>query len=69
MKNIDFEKLGNRVRFYRKAANMLQRELADAVAVSEKHITHIENGMKKPSLELIARIADVLGVTLSDLLN
>ena len=32
MKNIDFEKLGNRVRFYRKAANMLQRELADAVA-------------------------------------
>ena len=69
MKNIDFEKLGNRVRFYRKAANMLQRELADAVAVSEKHITHIENGMKQPSLELIARIADVLGITLSDLVN
>ena len=69
MKNIDLEKLGERIRHYRHASGMLQRELADAVGVAEKRICFIENGMKAPSLELTARIAGVLGVTLNDLVN
>lgn len=44
--------------------DITQRQLADAVGVSRAHITAIEGGRANPPLDLVSRIADVLGVRL-----
>ena len=41
---------------------MTQRELADRVGVKASHIAYLENGQRGPSLPLIGRIADTLGL-------
>lgn len=44
--------------------DITQRQLADAVGVSRAHITAIEGGRANPPLDLVSRIADVLGLRL-----
>ena len=65
---IDYEKIGVRIKGYRNAAHLTQRELADIVLVDRNHINSIENGRKIPSLELIILIANALKVSADDLL-
>lgn len=57
------------VRAYRLKRKMKQGELARAVGVSQGFICDIEHGYAMPSLKLAARIADVLGVTLTMLVK
>ena len=65
---IDYEKIGVRIKGYRNAAHLTQRELADIVLVDRNHINSIENGRKIPSLDLIILIANALKVSADDLL-
>jgi DNA-binding XRE family transcriptional regulator len=44
--------------------DITQQTLADAVGVSRPHIAAIESGRTNPSLDLVARIADRLGIQL-----
>lgn len=44
--------------------DITQQTLADAVGVSRPHIAAIEGGRTNPSLDLVARIADRLGIQL-----
>ena len=44
--------------------DITQRQLADAVGVSRAHISAIESGRANPPLDLVSRIAEVLGVRL-----
>ena len=54
--------------FYRKAANMTQLELANKLNYSDKSVSKWERGEGLPDLEVTARIAGVLGVSVSDLI-
>ena len=65
---IDYEKIGVRIKGYRNAAHLTQRELADIVLVDRNHINSIENGRKIPSLDLIILIANAPKVSADDLL-
>jgi transcriptional regulator with XRE-family HTH domain len=47
---------------------MTQRELAAEVGVKASHIAYIENGQRKPSLALLKRLSDTLGVNPRELL-
>ncbi len=47
---------------------MTQRELAQLVGVKGSHIAYIEGNRRKPSLALLRRIADVLGLNRRELL-
>jgi transcriptional regulator with XRE-family HTH domain len=60
--------LGSVVREARQDHAMTQRELAKLVGVKGSHIAYIEGNRRKPSLFLLRRIADALGLNRRELL-
>ena len=59
-----------KIYFYRVAKLIRQAELAELSGVSQSQISKYEKGeIKQPSLGKLARIADVLGVKIDDLLE
>jgi len=60
--------VGARIRDLRIARDLGSRNLARRVGASQSHISRVEHGHQTPSLGMIERIADVLGVTPHDLL-
>jgi transcriptional regulator with XRE-family HTH domain len=45
-----------------------QREIASMLGISQNHYSQIENGVRKPSLELTNRIAQFFGVSIDEIL-
>ena len=65
---IDYYIVGSRIRQYRIERNITQEELAFQVDTSAAYISNIERGIKKPSLQKLSEIAEVLQVTVNDLI-
>lgn len=65
--SIDYRTVGLRIRRNRLEHKITQEELAFLVSTSAAYISNIERGRKRPSLEKLSEIADILGVTLNDL--
>jgi len=61
--------LGKRVRERRIALDITQQELADALEVTPQHISFIEQDKVAPSVALLARVAQELGVSADYLLS
>jgi transcriptional regulator with XRE-family HTH domain len=61
-------KLGESLRTRREALGLTQRALAQKLGVEASHVAFIESGRRKPSLKLVARIADTLGLDRQELL-
>jgi transcriptional regulator with XRE-family HTH domain len=61
-------RLGELLKTRRAALGLTQRSLAQKLRVEPSHVAFIENGQRKPSLKLVARIADVLGLDRQELL-
>ncbi|HYB90440.1 MAG TPA: helix-turn-helix transcriptional regulator [Candidatus Binataceae bacterium] len=51
----------------RAALSLTQRELARKLGVKASHVAYLENGRRRPSLSLVARIADTLGLDKQEL--
>ena len=66
---MDYKKLGNNIRNARLNLNMTQEELAEKIDVSSVFISQIENTARKPSLETIYKISNVLLVSIDDLVK
>jgi transcriptional regulator with XRE-family HTH domain len=66
MKNTN--QLGEVVRSHREGLGLTQRSLAQKLGVEASHIAFIESGRRKPSLKLVARLADTLGLDRQTLL-
>lgn len=64
---VELHSIGQKVRFYRKAAGLRQEALAEAAGISTNYLGMIERGEKIPSLETFLAIANALSVS-SDLL-
>ncbi|MGH7778683.1 MAG: helix-turn-helix transcriptional regulator [Candidatus Binataceae bacterium] len=60
--------LGTVIKQARMDHEFTQRELAGLVQVRGSHIAYIEGNKRKPSLSLLRRIADVLGLNRRELL-
>ncbi len=54
--------LGQVVKKQRTAMALSQRQLARQLGVQGSHIAYIEHGERKPSIPLLGRIADALGL-------
>lgn len=65
---MDYYKIGQRIRKSRKAHGLSQEELAEKVNISTTHMSHIETGNTKLSLQVLVDIACALGVRTDDLL-
>lgn len=57
-----------KMRELREEHGMTQQELGMKVYVTSQMINQIEHGVKKPSLDLLDRLADALGVSKVDLI-
>lgn len=66
---LNYDKLGERVRELRLNEKLTQEKLAEEVNVTSKHISHIENGESKVSVETLLNIANSLSTTVDYLLQ
>ncbi len=66
---MDYYEIGQRIRKYRKANSLSQEDLAERVGISVTHMSHIETGNTKLSLQVLVDIATVLEVRTDDLLR
>ena len=66
---VDYKLIGSRIRQARQNEKLSQMDMAALIDVSITHISMVENGRKKVSLEMIARISDALGVTVDELIG
>jgi transcriptional regulator with XRE-family HTH domain len=62
------DRLGEFLKTRREDLGLTQRQLAQKIRVEASHVAFIENGRRKPSLKLIARMADTLGLDRQELL-
>ena len=66
--SIDYISLGSRIKSVRDQRGFTQEQLAEHADLSITHLSNIENGKKKPSLQAIVNIANALSVTVDALL-
>lgn len=66
---MDYYKIGQKIRKFRKAQGLSQEELAEKIGISVTHMSHIETGNTKLSLPVFVDIANILDVQTDDLLN
>ena len=57
------------LRLLRKQNRMSQFMLADKLGVSQRTISHYENGPSEPSLQILCRIARIFKVSVDELLG
>lgn len=63
MQEQEFITLGNRIRLRRKELGYSQNKLAELMDISNNHMSAIENGREKPSLEKFIALCDLLNTT------
>lgn len=61
------EILGGRIKELRSAKNFTQEQVADHVGISRQKYARIENGVNSVTLDILSKIAEVLGVTVGDI--
>ena len=65
----NFGETARGVRKLREGRHLTQEALAEAAGVSVPYVSHIERGIKKPSLGTLLRLSAALGVTVDTLLR
>lgn len=68
MKNLEIE-IGKRIKAKREALKLSQKSLSEKVGISPAAINQFEKGEKKPSTQVLFKIADVLETTTDTLLS
>jgi transcriptional regulator with XRE-family HTH domain len=63
MAKIDAAKLGEYIREQRMAAEISVRQLARTAGVSNPYLSQVERGLRRPSAEILARIAAGLRIS------
>lgn len=59
-------KIGNRIKELRKLNNVSANKLAMALNIDPSNISKIENGVSKPSLDLLMKICDYFQISMAD---
>ncbi len=66
---VDYFKIGQKIRKYRKSLGLSQEQLAEQAGISVTHMSHIETGNTKLSLPVFVALARALNVQTDDLLT
>lgn len=66
--NMDYKRLGERIREERLKRNLTQAQLAEAVDISDTYMGAIERGERSLTLDTLVRLVNRLGVTVDYLL-
>jgi transcriptional regulator with XRE-family HTH domain len=62
-------RLGAKVRALRRQRSLTLREVADVIGVHYTHLQKIEAGHKRPSTDVILKLASLFGVTADQLMR
>ena len=65
---MNYYEIGQRIRKIRKAQNLSQEELAEKIGISTTHMSHIETGNTKLSLQVLVSLSEALEVRTDDLI-
>ena len=60
---MQYKDMGSRIKLRRKELNIKQAALAETLEISNNHMSAIENGREKPSLDIFVQICHNLNVT------
>lgn len=69
MKDLDFEKIGKKIKEIRMAKHLTQEYIANATDVNTSHISNIENNRVKVSLSTLVQICNALDTTIDYILS
>lgn len=71
MKNKESKKyeIGNRIRKYREASHLSQKQLAEILGVSNSRVSNWEQGLNRPDADILAEMCVALDVSPSLLLG
>lgn len=61
-------RIGRRLKALRTVKGLTLEDLASAVGVTKGYLSLVENGIRRPSLEVLDRLAGALDVDIKDLL-
>ena len=61
------EMLGSRIKALRIAKNFTQEQVAEKIGISRQKYARIESGVNSITLDILSKIAEVLGVTVVDI--
>lgn len=61
--------LGRRVQRLRRAAGLSQEELADRADLHRTYLSGVERGLRNPTITVLHRLAQAVGVSLSELVD
>ena len=59
--------VGKRIKIVRQRSGLTQDQLAEQVGLSPKYISGIERGVENPTMDILLRVATMLGVEPYDL--
>ena len=62
-------KIGNNLRKLRKMAGLTQKDIADMLNIHTSTVTKYERDDREPDLDTLCRLADVLEITVDELLG
>lgn len=62
-------KVGENIRKLRDLRGLSQEVLSSEVGISQKQLSRIENGHVSPTLDILIKVSETIGVKLSELLN
>ena len=65
---INYKQIGQRIRRERIRNRLSQEQLAELTGSSPQYISHIETARKKASLEMLVRLANVLDISVDQLI-
>jgi len=65
---MDYYEIGQRIRKRRRATGMSQDQLAEKIGISTTHMSHIETGNTKLSLQVFVELAKAMDVRTDELL-
>lgn len=68
MKEIDFSRIGKKIKEIRISKNLTQEYIANMADVNTSHISNIENNRVKISLPTLVHVCNALGVTIDYIL-
>ena len=68
MKELNFERIGKKIKEVRLEKKLTQEYIADIVDVNTSHISNIENNRVKISLTTLVNVCNALGVTVDSIL-
>ena len=63
------EKIGKFISKLRKEKNMTQQELADKINVTDRAVSHWENGRSIPDISLFKPLCEIFNISINELIS